>query len=158
MMRKPTRLAAIGAGLALPLAAVTVVLALSGEAAADPLQATLYKNPQCGCCEGHAEHLRANGFEVEVIETHDLAMISRDAGVPEAFQGCHSTMIDGYVVDGHVPANIVLQLLEERPDVAGITLPGMPTGSPGMGGPKTGPFTVYSVTGADEEPAVYAVE
>ncbi|MGF1623987.1 MAG: DUF411 domain-containing protein [Alphaproteobacteria bacterium] len=157
-MRKSTRLAALGAGLALPVAAVAVIFALRGEAAADPIQATLYKNPQCACCEGHADHLRANGFAVEVIESHDLAMISRDAGVPEAFQGCHTTVIDGYVVDGHVPADIVLQMLAERPAIAGITLPGMPTGSPGMGGPKTGPFTVYSVTDADQEPVVYAVE
>jgi hypothetical protein len=156
-MKRSIRLA-IGAGLALPLAAMAAVVALNSLAAADPLQATLYKNPQCGCCEGYADHLRQNGFEVEVIPSHDVAEISRDAGVPEALQGCHTTLIDGYVVDGHVPANIVLQLLTERPAVAGITLPGMPTGSPGMGGPKTSPFTVYSVTGADQEPEVYAVE
>jgi hypothetical protein len=157
-MKKSTRLTAIGTGLALPLAVAAAVVALRSPAAADPLQATLYKDPQCGCCEGYADHLRQNGFAVEVIPSYDVARISRDAGVPEALQGCHTTMIDGYVVDGHVPADIVLQLLTERPAIAGITLPGMPTGSPGMGGPKTGPFTVYSVTGADEEPAVYAVE
>lgn len=146
-----------------PMIALAAAAVLGGGAylampRAEAQQATLYKNPQCGCCESYAEYLNDNGFEVEVIPTHDLAQISRDAGVPERFQGCHSTMIDGYVVDGHVPVDIVRQLLEERPEVAGLTLPGMPTGSPGMGGPKTGPFTVYTVTGADQEPEVYATD
>ena len=156
-MRKSTRLAAVGAGLALPVAAVAVVFAMRGEAAADPIQATLYKNPQCGCCEGHAEHLRANGFDVEVIESHDLVQISRDAGVPEAFQGCHTTMIDGYVVDGHVPVATLRRLLTERPNIKGISLPGMPQGSPGMTGHKEGPFTIYIIDKADTT-RVYATE
>lgn len=121
-------------------------------------QATLYKNPQCGCCEIYAEYLEDTGFEVEVVPTHDLAQISQDAGVPAGLQGCHTMMVDGYVVDGHVPVDIIQRMLEERPDIAGITLPGMPTGSPGMGGTKIGPFTVYTVDGAGAEPEIYATE
>ena len=146
-MKRTTRLAVIATLLTLPLPAL-----------ADPIQATLYKNPQCGCCEGYADYLRANGFAVEVKPTNDLAEISRRAGVPEEFQGCHSTMIEGYVVDGHVPIDIVRRLLSERPAIAGITLPGMPMGSPGMGGEKTAPFTVYGVTKDGQAPTVYAVE
>ena len=140
------------------LAAIVMLLALPLPALADPIQATLYKNPQCGCCEGYADYLRANGFEVEVKPTNDLAEISRQAGVPEEFQGCHTTMVEGYVVDGHVPIDIVRRLLSERPAIAGITLPGMPMGSPGMSGEKTAPFTVYTVTKDGRAPTVYAVE
>lgn len=121
-------------------------------------QATLYKNPQCGCCETYADYLEENGFDVEVVPTHDLAQISQDAGVPAGFQGCHTMMVDGYVVDGHVPVDIIQRMLEERPDIAGVTLPGMPTGSPGMGGSKIGPFTIYAFDGADAEPEIYATD
>lgn len=125
--------------------------------------ATLYKNPQCGCCEGYADYLRDNGFKVTVKPTHDLNAISRQAGVPENFQGCHTMIVDGYVVDGHVPVNVVNRLLSERPDIRGITLPGMPLGSPGMNGAKTAPFTIYAIPGskspeAKGAPKVYAVE
>jgi hypothetical protein len=121
-------------------------------------KATLYKNPQCGCCEGYADYLRANGFEVEVKPTFDLAEISRKAGIPENFQGCHTMLIDGYVVDGHVPLDTLNKLLTERPDIAGISLPGMPTGSPGMSGTKTGPFTIYAISKGGDAPNVYATE
>lgn len=140
------------------LAASLSLLAMPLPAVADPLQATLYKNPQCSCCEGYAAYLRDAGFRVDVKPTNDLAEISRKAGVPEDFQGCHTTFIDGYVVDGHVPVDQIGKLLSERPPIAGITLPGMPTGSPGMGGGKTEPFTIYAVTKDGAAPTVYATE
>src|SRR5712691_4809818 len=108
-----------------------VALMVAGMATAysqDRPKATLYKNPQCSCCEGYADYLRSNGFEVTVKPTNDLATISHDAGVPEQFEGCHTMFIDGYVIDGHVPVDIVRRLLAERPPIAGITLPGMPPG------------------------------
>lgn len=126
------------------------------RAVAAPTKAILYKNPQCNCCEGYAAYLRQNGFEVDVKPTNDLAEISQKAGVPEKYQGCHTTLVDGYVVDGHVPLEIVRKLLTERPAIAGITLPGMPTGSPGMTGEKTQPFVIYAVTMDGKEPTVYA--
>jgi hypothetical protein len=140
--------------------ALTALLAagVSHSQAAEMLKATLYKNPQCGCCEGYADYLRKDGFEVDVKPTNDLAAISSKAGVPENLQGCHTTFIDGYVIDGHVPVKIVRRLLSERPDIAGIALPGMPTGSPGMVGGKTEPFTVYAVTKGGKTPTVYAKE
>jgi hypothetical protein len=124
----------------------------------EPLRATLYKNPQCSCCEGYAAYLRQNGFQVDVKPTNDLAQISSQAGVPEAYEGCHTMFVGGYVVDGHVPVNIIRKMLAERPAIAGITLPGMPEGSPGMVGDKTGPFMVYAVTKDDAPPRVYATE
>ncbi len=139
---------------------MTALLLAGGVAAKaeEALKATLYKNPQCGCCEGYADYLRQNGFEVEVKPTNDLTQISREAGVPENFQGCHTMFVDGYVVDGHVPVATVRKLLSERPDIAGVTLPGMPLGSPGMGGEKTGPFEIYAVTKDGKTPALYATE
>src|SRR6266849_1966078 len=134
----------------------TVVLPLPAIAA--PIKATLYKNPQCSCCEGYASYLRSNGFAVDVKPTNDLAEISRKAGVPEKFQGCHTMFVGGYVVDGHVPVNVIRKLLSERPTIAGITLPDMPQGSPGMTGRKSGPFTIYAVTKDGAAPMVYAIE
>lgn len=127
-------------------------------ALAGNIQATLYKSPQCSCCEGYVAYLRKSGFEVDVKPTNDLAQISRKAGVPEQMQGCHTMFVDGYVVDGHVPIDIVRKLLSEKPAIAGITLPGMPLGSPGMGGEKEGPFMVYAITKDGTPPSIYATE
>ncbi len=139
---------------------LTAFLMAGGAAANDQeaRKATLYKNPQCSCCEGYADYLRGNGFDVTVKPTNDLAMISHNAGVPEQLEGCHTMFIDGYVIDGHVPVGIVRRLLAERPPIAGITLPGMPPGSPGMTGAKTAPFVVYALPKASGPPTVYARE
>ena len=140
------------------LVTVTALLALPLPAFAGSTHVTLYKNPECSCCEGYAAYLRDNGFDVEVKPTNDLAEISRKAGVPEQMEGCHTAFIDGYVVDGHVPVAVIEKLLTERPAIAGITLPGMPMGSPGMAGEKTEPFTVYAVTKDGKAPTVYTTE
>ena len=122
------------------------------------VKAVLYKNPQCSCCEGYAAYLRESGFEIVVKPTNDLAEISQKAGVPEKQQGCHTMFVDRYVVDGHVPVKVIRKLLSERPAIAGITLPGMPTGSPGMVGEKTQAFVIYAVTKDGKAPTVYATE
>jgi hypothetical protein len=142
----------IPAALFLLFSFVAPTLVLAGEAP----QATLYKYPQCGCCESYADYLRDNGFAVTVKPTHDLSLIKRQHGVPEALDGCHTMLVDGYVVEGHVPLKSLNRLLTERPDIKGISLPGMPLGSPGMTGTKSAPFTIYEISkGA---PKVYAVE
>ncbi|CAM5529255.1 hypothetical protein MAUB1S_08826 [Mycolicibacterium aubagnense] len=102
--------------------------------------------------------MRQNGFQVDVKPTNDLAEISRKAGVPEELEGCHTMFIGDYVIDGHVPVSIVRKLLAERPAIAGITLPGMPMGSPGMVGAKTEKFVVYALTKDGKAPTVYATE
>jgi hypothetical protein len=143
------------------LTIVSLVLALVVNPAngAERPPATLYKNPQCGCCEQYANYLRSNGFTVKVVPTHNLSLIRRQAGVniPEKLEGCHTMLIDKYVVDGHVPLKTLDKLLTERPDIRGISLPGMPEGSPGMTGQKTEPFTIYEI-GGDSESRVYATE
>jgi hypothetical protein len=140
------------------IAVILAALVLPWPAFAGTISAVLYKNPQCGCCENYAAYLRDNGFDVEVKPTNDLAQISSDAGVPADLEGCHTMMVGGYVVDGHVPVNVINKLLTERPAIAGIALPGMPIGSPGMGGAKTSPFTIYAVTKDGAKPTVYATE
>jgi hypothetical protein len=124
-----------------------------------PRDATLYKNPQCGCCQDHAAYLRRYGYRVTEIATHDLDRIRRDHGVPEQLYGCHTILVGGYVVEGHVSAGIIDRLLRERPKMRGISLPGMPPGSPGMTGSKTEPFQIYEIgLTASDRPRVYAVD
>lgn len=130
----------------------TLALPVSGMAAGIP--AKLYKNPSCGCCEEYAKYLRANGFEVEVTATHDLPLLKEEHNVPPQLEGCHTTLIGNYVVEGHVPVESINRLLKERPPIAGISVPGMPVGSPGMGGRKQEPLTVYAI--GSGEPKVYA--
>ena len=142
---------------AISLGAFVTLLALPIPALAGPIQATLYKNGQCSCCEEYVAYLRQNGFEVDVKTTNDLEGITLKAGVPEQLEGCHTMFVEGYVVVGHVSADIMSKLLKERPPILGIAIPGMPTGVPGMGGEKTGPVPVYEVS-KDKAPTVYAVE
>ena len=143
--------------LLMAAAAPTSVLIGSRTArATPPIQATLYKNPQCTCCEGYAQYLEKNGFHVDVKPTNDLAEISRAAGVPEELEGCHTMFVNGSVVDGHVPVEVIRKLLIEKPAIAGITLPGMPSGSPGMTGTKTGSWIIYVVTKDGKPPQVFA--
>ncbi len=140
------------------VAAFLTALSVPWSALAAAIPATLYKNPQCMCCESYAAYLRDNGFDVVVKASNDLAQISSEAGVPAELEGCHTMFVEGYVVDGHVPVGTINKLLAERPAIAGITLPGMPMGSPGMGGNKTAPFTIYAVTKDGAKPTVYATE
>ena len=116
--------------------------------------ATLYKTPDCGCCEGYAKYLGEHGFAVKQIASHDLPLIRKQQGVPAPLEGCHITFIDKYIIEGHVPVEPINKLLAGRPDIKGISLPGMPEGSPGMTGEKTGPFVIYEIS--DGEPRVFA--
>jgi hypothetical protein len=106
----------------------------------------VYKSPTCGCCNGWVEHLQAAGFTVDARDVRDLMAVKRDGGVPAAMSSCHTAIVGGYVVEGHVPAEQVKRLLAEQPAVAGIAVPGMPIGSPGMEGPNPKPYEVYAFT------------
>ena len=136
------------------LLAATALAFTSGRSAATEVM--LYKNPQCGCCEEYADYLRGHGFDVKVKATHDLVEMSEQAGVPGLLHGCHLSHVEGYAVSGHVPIDTLRRLLAERPDIKGISLPGMPQGSPGMSGIKDGPFKIYQF--GNGEPRVYATE
>ena len=94
---------------------------------------TVYKSPTCGCCQGWVEYLEDNGFKVETINTHDVYKIKQQNGLTDPrLASCHTALVEGYVVEGHVPADDIWKLLSERPPVIGITAPGMPQMSPGM--------------------------
>ena len=134
-----------------------VLLRPGSARAAAPIPVILYKNPSCACCEAYAQYLDQNGFAVDVRPTNDLAEISRKAGVPADLEGCHTSFIGAYVVDGHVPVTTIRKLLDEKPAIVGITLPGMPPGTPGMG-EKTGPLTIYAITNDGAPPRVFAVD
>jgi len=104
---------------------------------------TLYKSPTCGCCVGYAKELEKQGFEVEVISTENINTIKEKYGISQDKQSCHTITFGNYFIEGHVPMEAVKKLLTEKPDIDGIGLPRMPSGTPGMPGPKRGPYEVY---------------
>jgi hypothetical protein len=123
----------------------SIVLA---QTPAKPTQVEVFKSATCGCCGKWIEHMRAAGFTVRVTDLGDaeLQQMKKKSGVPDAAQSCHTARVGGYVVEGHVPASEVRRLLVERRKVAGIAVPGMPVGSPGMEMPnvKAQPYDVLS--------------
>ena len=98
----------------------------------------VYKTPTCGCCKAWVQHLEENGFKVEVMDMPDLSSVKAKYGVKPEMQACHTAVVGNYVVEGHVPADLILKMINEKPAIAGIAVPGMPMGSPGMeaGGAK----------------------
>lgn len=118
-------------------------LATAGETG----EVLVYRTAACGCCGKWVDHLREAGFEVRVEDRRDLAPVKAELGVPGDLASCHTAVVDGYVVEGHVPASDVKRLLEERPDVAGLAVPGMPVGSPGMEGPREERYSVVAFDG-----------
>ena len=123
---------------------LTTVFAALGLVACAQAQATtiaVIKDPDCGCCTEWVAHLRSAGFVVEVTDTREQPAISARLGVPEELRGCHSATVEGYVIEGHVPAADIRRLLAERPKAIGLAVPGMPLGSPGMEqGGRTQPY------------------
>lgn len=125
----------IGPKSVLALAFAGMVAAIGGLARATPAAApeiVVYKSPSCGCCKKWIEHLRAAGFRVTAHDTSDLASVGMRYGVPQKLMSCHTAVVGGYVVEGHVPTDVIQRLLKERPNLAGVAVPGMPAGSPGM--------------------------
>jgi hypothetical protein len=113
-------------------------------AAAVAAEVTVYKTPSCGCCTAWADHLKAHGFEVKLKDFNDLTRIKQGHGITRELASCHTAVVDGYVIEGHVPATDIKRLLETRPAVAGLAVPGMPMGSPGMEGPVSDRYDVLS--------------
>lgn len=105
----------------------------------------VFKTPTCGCCKGWVEHLEAAGFDVEVKDLPDLASIKSENGVPAELVSCHTALVAGYVIEGHVPASDIERLLAERPAVKGLAVPDMPLGSPGMEQPDPSRHQPYDV-------------
>jgi len=117
------------------LSAFLVTMTFSVLAYAGPVSAaevTVYKSATCGCCKKWVQHLQTNGFSVRAINVDDVVKYKSANGVPLMLGSCHTAVVDGYVIEGHVPANDIKRLLKERPAVSGLAVPGMPVGSPGM--------------------------
>ena len=104
----------------------------------------VYKSPTCGCCKKWVSHMRENGFSVEVHEQHDVTLKKDEFGIPRRLRSCHTAKVGEYVIEGHMPADVVKRLLEEQPAVAGLAVPGMPMGSPGMEGVRKDPYHIVS--------------
>jgi hypothetical protein len=108
----------------------------------------VYKSPTCGCCDLWVDHVRDHGFDVEtvdLVEYDDLVQKKHEHGIAMDLGSCHTTLVGGYVVEGHVPADVIHRLLAEQPEIRGIAVPGMPIGSPGMEGPNPRPYQVIAI-------------
>jgi len=134
------------AGLSVGLAAILLVS--RGRPAEARALVTVYKSPTCECCLKWVEHMRASGFQVETVDVQDVTGPKTEHGVPVGLHSCHTAVVGGYVVEGHVPADVVRQMLRERPAVAGIAVPGMSQGSPGMEGPSPQRYNVVAFDSA----------
>ncbi|WP_239112616.1 DUF411 domain-containing protein [Halomicronema sp. CCY15110] len=143
-------LSAIVAGLVVSACSAIGVGGQSAIAA----ELTVFRSPTCGCCGLWIDHMEQAGFTVRDEVTEDMATVKQEYGLPQNLASCHTTIADGYVIEGHIPAADVQRLLTEKPDIAGIAVPGMPIGSPGMeSGNYVEPYTVFSFTDAGETAA-----
>ena len=135
---------------------ISLALGLPLSAAhAAGIPATIYRNPNCGCCNVYAKYLESNGFDVRLVDSYDMDSINRKYAVPAALEGCHTTIADGYVFEELIPAKYLKRVLNEHLPIKGLSLPGMPMGAPGMSGNKQGPLTVYYL-GDPAHPQVFA--
>ena len=129
-----------------PAALLGALLFFAGAAASEaPLTVKVYKSPTCGCCNAWIDHLKAQGFTVKAENRRDMERIKAENGIPTELRSCHTGFVGGYFVEGHVPAADLKRLLKEKPHVAGLSVPGMPIGSPGMEGPNPEPYAVFAV-------------
>ncbi len=125
------------------LAAGAGTTLFAGAARADVTKMVMHKSATCGCCSKWTEHMRKAGFVVEEVIEADMAAVKTRLGVPKAMGSCHTAELDGYLVEGHVPAQAIQQLLKERPKAIGVAAPGMPGGSPGMESAPAETYTLY---------------
>jgi len=135
--------------MAAALFAWSASLSISDTAKADVIQ--VYKTPTCGCCSKWIDHLEEAGFRVEATDLPDLTSLKAANGVERTLASCHTALVGGYVVEGHVPAEDIRRLLAERPEISGLAVPGMPMGSPGMEHPDPARHEAFDVIafGAD---------
>lgn len=122
---------------------VTLMLGAQLPVFAADIPVKLYRNPMCGCCDSYAAYLRTQGFDVHLIDTTDAASVKQKFAVPERLAGCHTALIEGYVFEGLIPAKYIKRVLNEHRPIKGLSVPGMPTGAPGMPGNRQGPINVY---------------
>jgi hypothetical protein len=147
---------------ALPALVLAALLAACAQPAGQPAMTTspataawasldvlLTKSPTCTCCTGHEAYLERLGMRVQVTVSEDINAVKDVYSIPTEMRSCHTSTIGRYFVEGHVPFAAIQLLMEQRPDIDGISLPGMPAGSPGMGGELAGPLVVYAIDGGE---------
>ncbi len=127
------------------LLTAAVLPAACAQAGSSTPNVVVYKSPTCGCCGVYASEMEKVGYKVETVDLGDLHGFKRERGIPTQVWDCHTALVEGYYLEGHVPFDAVAKLLRERPDIAGLALPNMPSGTPGMPGPKRGPFVVLQI-------------
>ena len=132
------------------IALVTVIaLNVPGLVNGEDIKTTkvqLYKDPDCTCCGQYSEYLdHHTTSDVSVTQQLDMDAIKSTYHIPSSMESCHTTIIDGYTVEGHIPAAAIQKLVEEQPDIIGIAMPGMPSGTPGMNGPKVASWVIYAI-------------
>lgn len=136
--------------------AIAATFAGMGHASAAAQTMTVYKDPNCGCCHLWAEAMKAEGFDIKIEDRDDLTPIKARFGIPADLQGCHTAVVAGYFLEGHVPLEAVRKLLGEEPAIAGLAVPGMPSGSLGMGDDPNAAYDVFAVAKtAGEKPALF---
>lgn len=134
MKKHPVRIIALAVSfIALALTTAAVRTSRSDTSAKKPI-ITVYKDPNCGCCKSWIEHLIKHGYRVDVKDTPEMTEIKHTLGVPSGLAACHTGIVNGYLIEGHVPAADIDRLLAQKPKIAGLAVPGMPMGSPGMEG------------------------
>jgi hypothetical protein len=153
MTKTRTKVAILGA-IAVGAAVLGGMAVLGGSAPASAQEVEVWKSPTCGCCGGWVKHMQAAGFTVKVHTIEDVDPVKAAKGVPDTLVSCHTAVVDGYVIEGHVPAGDIRRLLIERPKATGLSAPGMPQSSPGMDMPGQ-PYEVI-VFGTPEGAKVYA--
>ena len=109
------------------------------------IKITIFKSPTCGCCAEYITYLKSKNFQVEVVNTQDMLSIKEKYNIPQDLESCHTGIVGNYFLEGHIPIEAIQKLLEEKPDILGIALPGMPSDAPGMGGVKSGEFKIYGL-------------
>lgn len=131
--------------LSIGLFVISTAIGAKNAESDKPVGMVVYRSPSCSCCKKWVDHLKQNNFNIQDIVTDDVQAIKDKYGVPKEMASCHTAIVDGYVVEGHVPADDIVALLKTKPKVLGISVPGMPKGTPGMemGGTKD-PYEVIS--------------
>ncbi|MBX4940747.1 DUF411 domain-containing protein [Rhizobium binae] len=136
--------------------APSALLLLAGRVGATvPTEMTVYKDPNCGCCHAWAKAMTAAGYSVDIRDADDLAAVKARLGVPADLEGCHIAVVQEFYLEGHVPLEAVQRLLEERPPVRGLAVPGMPSGSLGMGDDPQASYDVYAIPSRTGAPYVF---
>jgi hypothetical protein len=142
----------------LKLLMISLIFAIASASTAQAAtELTLYKIPTCGCCEKYVDYLRKNGFAVKAVNESDMDAIKKQYGMSHV-ASCHTALVNGYVVEGHVPVDAIRKMLKEKPSIIGISAPGMQMNSPGMGEMQKGTLTIYAIPKDGKEPYVFSIE